>query len=241
MKNTNKRTYRDFWPWLESPEPQIWSEGMRRHWATQGEPHNLNSGLGSLPGGGVRNQSSLSLPHISAPQPLGFLSWTAGVCWNRLFWRLVVVGRTLGLLKAAMLCFWGVTRCSASSAASPQPPTHPLTHSLLSARSSHWKSFWLLPPGKLVFLIFCSVSLSSVQLSECNYFYLLCCCFSLLLCSLSWSFSLCSLPPFSILVIFFNDILFISFSSHADPQLKASFYTPSFRSIEKSPRDSALL
>ena len=166
MQNTNKRTYRDFWPWLESLATRMWSEGMMRHWATRGEPHSLNSALGRLPGGGVRNQRSgceggilYPFPTSQLHNPLGFLPRTASACWNRLFWRLVVVGRTSGLLKAAGLCFWGVTRHSAPSAASPQHPTHPLNHSLPSARSSHWKSLWLLPPGKLVFLIFCSVSL----------------------------------------------------------------------------------
>lgn len=87
-----------------------------RHWATQGEPHSLNSGLGRLPGGGVRNQSSgceggilYPFPTSQLHNPLGLLPRTAGACWNRLFWRLVVVGRTLGLLKAAVLRFWGVT------------------------------------------------------------------------------------------------------------------------------------
>ena len=178
-----------------------------RHWETQGEPHNLNSGLGSLPGGGVRNQSSLSLPHISAPQPPWVPVVDSGCVLESTFLEAGSGWQDIGAAKGSNA--GNLSDCC-------------LQGNLSSSFS-------------VVFLsLLCNCQ-------ECNYFYLLCCCFSLLLCSLSWSFSLCSLPPFSILVIFFNDILFISFSSHADPQLKASFYTPSFHSIEKSPRDSALL
>ena len=173
-------------------------------WTARGEPHSLNSGLGGLPGGGVRNQSSGSLvvrvedffppPTSQLHIPLGFLLWTAGACWKLLFWGLVVVGRTSGPSEAAVLSLWGVSQCSAPSAAEspPQPPTHSLTHSLPSAPGR--QSFWLLPPGKLVFLTFCSVPLSSMQLSERNNFYLLCCCSSLLPCSLSWRWSLSAFP-----------------------------------------------
>lgn len=79
----------------------------------RGEPHSLNSGLGGLPGGGVRNQSSGSLvvrveaffppPTSQLHIPLGFLLWTAGACWKLLFWELVVVGRTSGPSEAAVL------------------------------------------------------------------------------------------------------------------------------------------
>ena len=128
MKNTNKRTYRDFWPWLESPEPQMWSEGRMRHWETQGEPHNLNSGLGSLPGGGVRNQSSLSLPHISAPQPPWVPVVDSGCVLESTFLEAGSGWQDIGAAKGSNAVFLGChpalsILCSFSTA--PHAPPHP--------------------------------------------------------------------------------------------------------------------
>lgn len=143
----------------------------------------------------------------------------------------------IGAAKGSNAVFWGVTRRSAPSAASYAPP-HPQPPECMFFPL---EIFLIAASRKLVFLIFRSVSPLLCNCQSATISISSAVCFSLLLCSLSWSFSLCSLPPFSILVIFFNDILFISFSSHADPQLEASFYIPSFHSVEKSPRDSALL
>lgn len=139
----------------------------------------LNCGLGGLPGGGVRNQSSCLLgregvsgilflsPISELHIPLGFQPWTTGACWKWFFWRLLVVGRTSGPWVAAAPCLCSTPQCPAPTV-SPSPlyghPSPPLIHSSPCALTSHLKSFPLPPPVKLLLLTFCKAFLSSQQL-----------------------------------------------------------------------------
>lgn len=118
----------------------------------------LNCGLGGLPGGGVRNQSSVSsvvkvflgsffcLPHLNSTFPLG---------------------RASGPWGAAAACLCSAPQCPAPTV-SPSPlyghPSPPLIHSSPCALTSHLKSFPLPPPVKLLLLTFCKAFLSSQQL-----------------------------------------------------------------------------
>ena len=99
-----------------------------RHWETQGEPHNLNSGLGSLPGGGVRNQSSLSRPHISAPQPPWVPVVDSGCVLESTFLEAGSGWQDIGAAKGSNAVFLGChpalsILCSFSTA--PHAPPHP--------------------------------------------------------------------------------------------------------------------
>lgn len=93
-----------------------------RHWVTQGEPHNLNSGLGSLPGGGV------TLPHISAPKPPWACVVDSRCVLESTFLEAGSGWQDIGAAKGSNAVFLGChpalsTLCCFSTA--PHAPPHP--------------------------------------------------------------------------------------------------------------------